>query len=73
MKVHVSDIEWDTEVDGEIQDVDLPTEMTVEVDAESMRSEEELFEAVLDEVSNATGFCVLSSTIEYVAGKPLRE
>jgi len=51
MKVTVTDIKWDT--DGE--DVDLPTEMVIEV-PEGM-DKEEADEFVSDEISNQTGFC----------------
>lgn len=68
MRVRVSSIEWDKEVDGEIQDVDLPSEMIVEIDDEDAESEEMLYDAALDAVSNATGFCVLNSSIEPLEG-----
>ena len=55
MKYTVTDIQWDT--DGE--DLDLPTELTVDIPNEDFvnMDEEEIDEFISDEISNITGFC----------------
>lgn len=64
----VSEIEWDTEVDGTIQDVDLPREMTVAVHIEEGDSAYTVEETVVNAVSDKTGWCVLSSSIDMLDG-----
>jgi hypothetical protein len=55
MKYLVNNIKWDT--DGE--DVDLPTEIIVELDAETEehRDNYEKIELISDYITNETGFC----------------
>lgn len=53
MKVKVFDIDWDT--DGE--DVELPSEIEVEVDDEFADDEDELSEVIGDYLSDEYGFC----------------
>lgn len=52
MKLKVYNIKWDT--DGE--DVDLPTELIIDVPSDEVL-EEELDDYLSDEISNVTGFC----------------
>lgn len=63
MRVKISQIEWDTEVEGELHEVALPLEMIVAVDSGPDDSLEQIEDWALDAVSDRTGWCVLSSTI----------
>ena len=54
MKFHVTYIQWDKGVDGEYQDVDLPSRMCVE--AESAGS-------AIDVASDQTGFCIFNAYV----------
>lgn len=55
MKYIATNIKWDT--DGE--EIDLPTELTVEIPNEDFvkMDKEEIDEFISDELSNITGFC----------------
>jgi hypothetical protein len=54
-KFNLTNIEWDKEVDGEIQDVDLPESMQVEAEDE---------DSAVDVASDITGYCILSVSVE---------
>ena len=49
----VSNIDWDT--DGE--DVDLPNEMTVNVEEDEQLEESEIEQYISDKITDETGFC----------------
>jgi hypothetical protein len=51
----ISDIEWDKEIDGEIQNVDLPE--TVEVEADDP-------DAAIDAASDIYGFCIHNAQVQ---------
>ena len=51
MKFIVYSIDWDAE------DVELPTELTVEIADAISFSEEELVNAIGEEITNITGYC----------------
>ena len=51
--VRAYDIEWDT--DGE--DIEIPTEVELEVDISDMEDEEELADYISDHISDETGWC----------------
>lgn len=63
MKVKLHDIEWDTEIDGEIIEVDLPSEMILEVEAEPGEEEHIIHDEALDKASDETGWCIRSCLI----------
>lgn len=51
----LTDIKWDKEVDGKIQEVDLPSSMKVcAEDADS----------AVDVASDTAGFCIFSASVE---------
>lgn len=63
-EVHISDIDWDREVDGRNVHNDLPSQASFTVWA---FSEDEAEDMALSKLSDETGFCVTSSFIEAVA------
>lgn len=80
MLVRLSGIQWDTEVDGELQDVELPSELLVEVEAKLLSEGglaaldiDKVTERALDKASDATGWCIKEASIEVVgqAGRSL--
>lgn len=54
MKINVSEIEWDT--DGEV--VDLPKEISMDLDCEDRSDKETIGDAVADWLSDEYGWCV---------------
>lgn len=56
--IHVYNIIWDKEVDGEIQDVNLPEEVYLEDD------DVEDIEEIADFLSDKYGWCILDLDIE---------
>lgn len=56
--IHVYNIIWDKEVDGEIQDVNLPEEVYLEDD------DVEDMEEIADFLSDKYGWCILELDIE---------
>jgi len=66
MKIHVSNIEWDTSDDDETTEApDLPTEVDLEMDAAEVECDDE---PIVDRLSDIYGFCVNSCTIERCGG-----
>ena len=61
-------IVWDKEVDGEIQQVDLPTTLTLEVEARVNATTSEVWDLGIDRASDMTGFCIHSC--EWAMPKP---
>ena len=61
MKVEVFNIVWDT--DGE--DVDLPTEMEIEVNEDEVQGQDEIVDFVSEEITNITGYCHSAFNISY--------
>ena len=56
MNVYIlMDIQWDREVDGEIQNVDLPASMNVEAEDP---------DSAIDVASDQLGFCILSAHVK---------
>ena len=53
MKIKVTNIVYDTESDGEIHDVDLPTEMTLDIP-----NNVDIEDEIADVISDKTGWCV---------------
>ena len=56
--IHVYNIIWDKEVDGEIQDVNLPEEVYLE------DNDVEDIEEIADFLSDKYGWCILKLDIE---------
>jgi hypothetical protein len=67
LRVRLTEIEWDTESDGTIHDVDLPTEMTVDLNAFDGDDENEIGHLALDAASDHTGWCIIQAQIEILA------
>lgn len=66
MKIHVSNIDWDTTDDDETTEApDLPTEVDLEMDAADVECDDD---PIVDRLSDIYGFCVNSCTIERCGG-----
>ena len=66
MKIHVSNIDWDTTDDDETAEApDLPTEVDLEMDAADVEDDDEI---IVDRLSDIYGFCVNNCTIERRGG-----
>jgi hypothetical protein len=65
MRVRLSEIVWDTEVDSVVHDVDLPTEMVVEIDEEGFDDDPSFLEdEAMDSASDKTGWCIKDCNIQ---------
>lgn len=71
--VRVTNIEWDTEVDGVVTSPELPETLTIlgidvqrEVDWTEDDFDEEVGNAICDYLSDEYGYCVSSVTWDYL-------
>ena len=55
MRVHVSDIVWDTQCDDDAETPDLPESMMIALELER---DDDLEEMIAECLSDQTGFCV---------------
>lgn len=55
--ITLNDIAWDTEVDGMIEDVDLPTAYTIDVP--DVDEPEDAIDEAVDRVTDLFGYCIL--------------
>lgn len=60
MRIKVTDIEWDQDDDDSIQ---LPTALFVLVDVDDYDTSDDLYDACVDEASDAIGYCILSCNV----------
>ena len=68
MKVRLSDIEWDTEVDGVVETPPLPTTMIVSIH-DTTGVLDQIVDQALDVATNETGWCIHNCKVEVLDGQ----